>query len=250
MRGVRKVGARRVGKPKQYRRYGRKARILRNPSGYMKVVRKCPEFWIQNSPTVAGTARLGWISGGAEVSYTGTVMSLGTTTIGMNGSSDIPFACRFSLSDLINYSDITTLADKYRLKAVYLRFIPNFTQNSVQSLYNYPSIQYFRDDDDSNPPTVSQLREKMGVKLKTFKPGQYVGVKVKFPKCSLITENYPSGTVSGVLKGNQWLNSADVSIPHYGLKGIISNMDLPAVANAKISIKVDVAYVLEAKDFQ
>lgn len=247
-RRIRRVARRRVGAKRKF--YRRKARVIRNPSGYMKVVRKCPEFWIQNSPTVAGTARLGWISGGSEVSYTGTVMSLGTQTIGMNGAADIPFACRFQLSDIINYSDITTLADKYRLKAVYIRFIPNFTHNSVQSLYNYPSIQYMRDDDDSTPPTVSQLREKMGVKLKTFKPGQYIGVKIKFPKTSGVVENYSSGTVNALLKGNQWLNSADVNVPHFGLKGVISNMDLPAVATAKISIKVDVAYVLEAKDFQ
>lgn len=222
----------------------------RNKRGYLKIVRKCPEFWLQNTG-VAGTPRLGWISGGAEVNYTGTVVTLGTATAGMNGAFDIPFSAKFSLSDVINYSDIATLADKYRIKGVYLRLIPNFTTNGVQSLYNYPSVQYCIDDDDSTAPTVSSLREKMGVKTKTFKPGEYIGIKIRWPKVAMAVTDAPAGTIGAAdVKGGQWLNSSYVNVQHFGLKGVISNMDLPVTGTAKIAVKFDVAYVIEAKDFQ
>lgn len=227
---------------------GRYIKRRKNTSGYLKIVRKCPEFWLQNT-TVAGTPRLGWISGGAEVNYTGTNAVLGTPTLGMNGSFDIPFAMNFRISDIINYSDVVTLADRYRIKGVYVRLIPNFTMNGVQSLYNYPSCQWIVDNDDATPPTVAQLREKMGVKTKTFKPGQYIGMKVKFPKFEGTVQDN-TGTTNAIVMGNKWLNSSSVNVPHYGIKGVISNMDLPVTGSAKISIKFDVAYVIEAKDFQ
>lgn len=231
--------------------YRRRLRCYRrSKSGYLKIIRKCPEFWLQNT-TIAGTPRLGWISGGTEVAYTGTVASLGTPTAGMNGTFDVPFACKFALSDVINYLDIATLADKYRIKSVYIRVIPNFTMNGVQSLFSYPSIQYVIDDDDANTSTttVAQLREKMGVVTKTFKPGQYVGIKIRWPKIQATVQD-STGTANAEMKGGQWLNSSNVNIPHFALKGVISNMDLPVTGTAKISFKFDCAYVIEAKDFQ
>lgn len=229
-------------------------RHYKNTKGFLKIIRKCPEFWLQN--TGAGTARLAWIAtpGSAEVNYTGTVMKLGTgssaPTPGMNGAYDIPFACSFALSDIINYLDVATLADKYRIKSVYIRVIPNFSNNPLNGLFSYPSIQYVTDDDDANVPTVAQLREKMGVKVKTFKPGQYVGIKIKWPKIQTAVQDSAGGIATANMRGGQWLNSSNVNVPHLALKGMISNMDLTATTTSKISFKFDVAYVIEAKEFQ
>jgi len=248
---IRKVGKRRVVVAKYQSKYRARLRAMpRNNKGYLKIVRKCPEFWLQNSPTT-GQARLAWTTGGTtgEVSYTGTNCVLGTIQSGMNGAADIPFAMNFRLSDVINYSDIATLADKYRIKSIYLRLIPNFTQNSINGIYSYPSVSYVVDDDDAAAPTVAQLREKMGVKVKTFKPGQYVGIKLRYPKIQATVQD-ATGTANAQMQGGRWLDCQNVNIPHYAIKGVISNMDLPSVANAKIAIKFDLAYVLEAKDFQ
>jgi len=105
----RRAGTRRVGAVK--RRYVKRVRFApKNKAGFFQIVRKLPEFWLQNTAT-AGVPRLGWISGGSEVAYTGTTMQLGTLSAGMNGSVDIPFAMNFRLSDIINYTDITSIAD-------------------------------------------------------------------------------------------------------------------------------------------
>lgn len=229
----------------------RKTGYKSSRQGYLKIVRKQPEFWVANTGlgTVGIRSVVQTAAPGTEGAYIGTALFLGTPTAGMNGSSDIPFAMQFRLDDLINSADITTIADKYRIKAAYIRIIPNFTMNSVQSQYNYPSLQYIRDDDDVTPPTVQTLREKMGVKNKTFKPGQYVGIKVPFPKFQSSTLN-GAGTNSNANMRTGWLDCQNPTIPHFGIKGCFMNMDLPATTTAKISFKFDVALVVEAKDFQ
>lgn len=234
----------------QRRRY-KKAIGKKSKQGYLKILRKQPEFWVAN--TGAGTVGIRsvvqTVSPGTEGAYLGTTLVLGTPTVGMNGATDVPFAMQFRLDDLINSADITTLADKYRIRGVYIRIIPNFTQNSVQSIYNYPSLQYVRDDDDNTPPTVQQLREKMGVKTRTFKPGEYIGIKIKWPKFQRTVLSGSGGTVNANMAVG-WLDCQNATVPHYGLKGVISNMDLPATTQAKISMKFDIAYLVEAKDFQ
>lgn len=248
----RKTRVLRVVKRRKLRKVGlaRKGMIRRgiNKTGYAKLVRKCPEFWIQNT-AVAGAPRIGWISGGAEVPYTGSVLTLGTPTVGMNGASDVPFACRFAFSDMAGFADFVTLADKYRIKGVYVRIMPNFTTNSIQSQYSYPSMQYITDDDDGVPPTVASLREKVGVKTRTFKQGQYVGIKIKYPKVQGTVLD-STGTASALMQGNRWLDMGNPNVPHFGLKGVINNMDLPLTSLAKVSFRFDVAYLVEVKDFQ
>lgn len=236
------------------KRYVKRRNVRRRmgiKQGYVKIIRKQPEWWLAN--TGAGTCQLRSVVQtavpGTEGTYIGTCGLLGTATLGMNGTYDVPFSMQFRLDDLINSSDITTLADKYRIKAVYVRIIPNFTQNPLNGQFSYPSLQYIRDDDDNTPPTLQQLREKMGVKIKTFKPGQYVGIKIAYPKIQTPALN-GSGTTSNAVMTNRWLDCQNATIPHYGIKGVISNMDLVSTATAKISFKFDVAYVVEAKDFQ
>lgn len=245
---TRRAGTRRVGFVK--RRAGvRRTRFRpkRSPGGYFKIVRKLSEFWLQNSG--AGTARFAWISGGAEVNYTGTTATLGTPTIGMNGAYDVPFALNFRLSDVINYSDITTIADNYRIKSVYIRVIPSFTQNPISGFFNYPQLVYDIDKDDGAVATVDVLRQKMGVTTRTFKPGQYVGIKVAYPALQVsVADN--TGTTAAMPISNRWLDCNDVNVPHLGLKGYISNMDLTATTTSKVAFKFDVSYTLEAKNLQ
>lgn len=243
----RRAGTRRVGAVK--RRNVRRVRFApKSKAGFFQIVRKLPEFWLQNTAT-AGTPRLGWISGGSEVAYTGTTMQLGTLTPGMNGSVDIPFAMNFRLSDIINYTDITSIADNYKLKSVYVRILPSFTQVGLPSIYNYPSMQWDIDKDDGTVPTVDLLRQKMGVKTRTFKAGQYIGIKISYPNIQAVVADN-TGTTSAMPIGNRWLDAVDVNVPHLGLKGVFSNVDLPTSASAKVAFKFDVAYTLQAKNLQ
>lgn len=244
---ARKIGAF-VKRRFRMRRMVKARKVGTMQRGYLKIVRKCQEFWLQNT-AVSGVPRIGWISGGAEVNYTGTILTLGPNTISMNGSADIPFQMKFALSDIISYSDIATLADNYRIKGVYIRIFPNFTDSTLGSLFSYPSLNYIIDKDDAAVPTVTQLREKMGVKTRTFKPGQYIGISLPYPNFQVQVQD-STGTTTGLPLGNKYLDCSDVNIPHFGIKGYFGNVDLPTTNIAKVSFKFDVAMCIEAKNFQ
>lgn len=216
--------------------------------GYLKLVRKTQEFWLQNT-SVSNVPRLAWIAGGLETAYTGTIMTLGTVTSGMNGAQDIPFQMKFALSDLINFTDITSLCDNYRIKGVFVRIHPSFTDVNLGSLYSHPQLNWIVDKDDAAVPTVDSIRQKMGVKTRTFKPGQYVGMYLPYPNFQVQVQD-STGTTTGLPLGNKYLDVSDLNIPHFGIKGYFGNVDLPASGIAKIAFKFDIAMVIEAKNFQ
>ena len=228
---------------------GRKFAYRGGKNGSIKIIRKLPELAIASSGT-AGTATLVQnLNAGAPVCITLGTPSVAVGSSGTAISYDVPFSLQFSLNQLINHTDITNLCDKYKVLGAYVRFYYNHTGASGASTYSQPYLQYITDHDDSNVPTIAQLREKMGVKLKTFKnQSSYVGMKVKpVPNRQI----YSSALVNGyeIPKYCPWLDCATDAVPMYGIKGVISNMNLPATAGIEV-MKVDVALVVVGKDIQ
>lgn len=221
----------------------------RNKNGKVVITRKLPELAISSSGT-AGTATLTQnLNAGAPVCVTLGTPTLATGATGTSVAYDVPFSLQFSLNQLINHTDITNLCDKYRIAGAYVRFYYNHTGSSGASTYSQPMIQYITDHDDSNVSTLSQLREKMGVKFSTFKnQSSYIGIKCRpVPNRQI----YSSALVNGyeVPKYAPYLDAATDAVPHYGIKGVISNMNLPATAGIEV-MKVDVCLKIVAKDIQ
>lgn len=222
-----------------YRR--RKAVAKKNRTGYLKIVRRLPEMFITNTSTI-NTPQV--------IDSTGSCLQLGSPVLNQWGTYDLPFSTQFSLAQLINASDITNIADKYRIKAVIIRLFYNSTNSAVGSLYSMPQVYHITDHDDSTVPTPNQVREKMGVKYKTFKnASSYIGIRVN-PRP--VQELYNSAISTGYSPMNKapWIDCNSPNIPHYGVKGILTNVNLPTTANAQVGFKFDVSLVVEAKDIQ
>lgn len=219
------------------RRYGKRT----SPTGYLKLVRRLPEMWVTNTG-VANTP--------VVVDTTGSCLQLGAPVANQLGTYDIPFSLQFMLSQLLNNADIVNIADKYKIKSAYVRLFFNSSNASVGSLYSMPQVYHITDHDDSTPSTPAQVREKMGVKFKTFKnASSYIGLRVNpLPASNL----YQTAVSSGyeVPRVSPWINTAYPSVPHYGIKGILSNVNLPINTTAQVGFKFDISLVLEAKDFQ
>lgn len=244
---------RRYVKSKRGKRYviksKRSFRYKKLSQGGIKVIRKLPELAVSSSGTL-GTATLTQnLNAGAPACIT-----LGTpvVSVGSSGTSvayDVPFSLQFSLNQLLNHTDITNICDKYKITGAYVRMYYNHTGASGASTYSQPYIQYITDHDDSNVPTRDQLREKMGVKLKTFQnQSSYIGIKVKpLPNRQI----YSSALVNGyeIPKYCPWIDCATDAVPMYGVKGVISNMNLPATAGIE-SLKFDIALVVLGRDIQ
>lgn len=234
-RAKRYVAKRRPGM--RSKRYARKSK-----TGFVSVIRKCKEFSIENS-TVLNTPVL--CQDGGKNNYTGNILQLGAPTPDAAGTYALPFSMQFSLDQLINYTDITNFCDNYKIKSVYVRVWYNGNFASVGGLNSMPYLQYITDHDDSSVPTLSLVREKMGVKMKTFRNGGYIGIKVN-PKAS-ITQG---GSSAPSLINKGWTNSSYPNILHYGIKGVVSNVNLPTTTSAQVCVKFDVAYHVVAKDIQ
>lgn len=220
-------------------------------TGGVKIIRKLPEIVVASSGTAGVTSLTQNLNAGAPVCVTLGTPVLSTGATGTATSYDIPFSLQFSLSQLLNHTDITNLCDKYKILGAYVRMYANHNQFSGNSTAGQCYLQYITDHDDSNVPTLNQLREKMGVKLKTFKnQSTYIGIKVKpLPNRQI----YSSALVSGyeIPKYAPWIDCATDGVPHYGIKGVISGFNLPGGTSAGVERMVfDVALVIAGKDIQ
>jgi len=229
------------------RAFARRVAFKRSSKGGIVLLRKLPELAISSSASIGVATLTQNLTSGAPVCLT-----LGTpvqSTGGSGTSYDVPFSLQFALSQIINHTDLTNLCDKYKIAGAYIRFYYNHTGSSGNSTAPFPHLQYITDHDDSNVPTRDQLREKMGVKFKTFRnSSSYIGMKCRpVPNRQI----FSSALVNGyeVPKNAPFLDCATDAIPHYGIKGIISNFNLPASAGIEV-MKVDVALKLVGKDIQ
>lgn len=243
---------RRVGRNMGYtlrgsiRRY-RYLNYTRNSKGYIKIMRKLPELAYSND-SVEGAGKV--------TDPTGTCLNatvLGTTvgSVASNRLYDISFSLNFRLDQIINSTDITQLADQYKIKGAYVRIYYNNSNSSSSTQGGMPCIQYITDHDDKVIPlNVNSLREKMGVKFKTFKnASSYIGIKCRpLPN----REVFATGILTGYERPTKsvWLDCSNPNIEHYGIKGILSSVYLPPNTSAASIFKFDVALLIEAKDFQ
>lgn len=216
----------------------------RSGKGYVKVIRKLPEIAVTN--TGVGTVAVTDPTASC-VQITNLGLSLGASA----NLYDVAFSMKFRLDQVINSTDITGFADKYKIKGAYVRVYYNNSNSSTGSLGGMPFLQYITDHDDATvPSSANSLREKMGVKLKTFSnASSYIGIKCN-PKPT--REVFATGILTGYEQPTKslWLDCNNPNVEHYGIKGVISQLYLTAPASAQQMLKFDVALVVEAKDFQ
>lgn len=152
--------------------------------------------------------------------------TIGTTIYG---------AYNFSLDDVTNYTEFTTLFDSYKLSGVKLRFIPRQTDND--SLATSPGqFMYVPDyDDDTIPVSVTEIMERQSSKIQQM-PGEPFTIFLR-PKAGILT------TVSGGAQfPNAWIKTATgAAAPHYGLKWAWT------LSNSTQTIDVYMTYYLKFK---
>lgn len=182
--------------------------------GGLYVVRKLPQIQSYGSG-VAGVL--------TTYDPTGSCLTLGAGVprAGSLVMYDVPFSLKFRLNQLTNYSELTAISDKYKIKSVLVRLTFNhFTVTSPIGA-GMPWVEYEPDYDDSALPTVTNFREKMGTKTKhisTTKNYIKMGVRPRF------TMNTPA--ISGAVIANKkdYLNCANPDVDHFAIKGIIRNV--------------------------
>lgn len=130
--------------------------------------------------------------------------------VNCDGLTSTELGYNFSLNDLPNYAEFTSLYDMYKINAVKLTFIPRQTvSNSTSSINNADNTARFFsaiDYNDSSVATADQLREYQTAKftrlLRTHKRYIY--------KPKILDSN--SYSVS------PWMSTLSPSANYYGLK--------------------------------
>lgn len=209
--------------------------------GHLSLSRKLPEIYVRNTAVV-----------GVPQSNDPTLscLSLGTPIAdAVGGTYSIPFAMKFRLDQLINYTDITNIADQYKLKYVKVGLTYQSSTSTVSSNTIMPNLQWIADNDDATPPaSINDLREKMGVRMKTFGFNKMCSISLR----PLLQDTV--GGAGGVVQNSQprsgFINTSFPNTEHFGLKGILSNVVLAASPAVLTSFKIDVTAYVSAKDFQ
>lgn len=225
----------------------RARRRLRLNNGMLKLTRRVIEQNVYNT-AVAGTA-----------AASGSAVVIGTPyqTPAFAGSPyyNIPFSIDLALSDLLNYTDLTTIADKYKINWVRVKVYATSNTASAGGTSQLPSLLYCVDEDDAVVPASSttglnSIREKMSSKLRQFKQNGS-GLNIFFkPKITNVVGGPGAATsLSGVISA-PYLDCSTPDIPHYGVKGYLQDVNLSATPSVYTQFKFDITMSVSIKDIQ
>lgn len=153
----------------------------------------------------------------------------------------------FGLDAVPNYTEFTSLYDQYMIKGVRLSLVPSgnsymtSTVSGAVGQYGFARINTAIDYDDSAPPaSENELLQYMTNKTSPgWKPhSRYFKPKVQFS----VANDDAAGTVaSAAPRGNVWLDCANPSIDHLGLKVWIgAPVNNAATGNVSTSITYSV----------
>lgn len=178
-----------------------------------------------------------------------------TTNTGVSTASASMY---FTLADIPNVSEFTTLFDFYRLNRVLVTIkmipVPDATnQPASTTLTNfmnwYPTIWYVRDQDDNSSMTLPQIKEFEKVKHKVLSPNREVKIILR---PTTLTQTYRSTLTTGykIDTSKQYIDIAQSDVPHYGLKTVIDLEGLTTSGDAarQWQFKINAKYYFTTKN--
>lgn len=239
----RRAPATRPRRPRRaLRRYRKIKRLVAPKHGGTFLVRKVQEL-ISSVPN-------GISPGQYTINTSNNSITLGvpvaTPAVALN-TYDVPFVVKFRLDELTAYTELTQLFDRYKIVSAMVKC--NFINFPGDTRIPLPYIDYVTDYDDATLPTVSGMREKMGVKSKNFTASRTrvtMGVR---PRVAQEVFNNGVTTSYAVPRGGTWINAQYPGVEHYAIKGIIRNLYLPATLGSA-PMSWDISYGVALKDIQ
>lgn len=234
------------------RRKARRALVRRRPRrlgrvGNLTLTRKCAEQNVYNTGATAVAAA------------SGSVVVIGTPyqTPAFVGSTfyNIPFSIDTQLADLLNHTELTAIADKYKINWVKVKIYATSNTASAGSISQLPSILWSLDEDDAAIPASStaglnSIREKMACKYRQFKQnGGGISIFYK-PKIANTVAAAGGGTVNAGVSSAKWLDTVNDTVSHFGVKGYLQDVNLASTASAYTQFKFDISMSVSVKDIQ
>ena len=223
----------------------KRRRRQRLSKGFLTLRRKTAPCYVTNSATAGSPTAVA--GSGVNANW----LQLGTP-VAVNGLNyDVPFSMQFTMSDIIAYTDVTNLCDQYRINNVQVSINYNSNSADVNGPSSMPGIYYITDDDDAGVTTVNAVRQRMGLKYKSWGSNRtHVSMGVR-PKVAPLLYG-PGGTTGYAIPLRAtWINTLSDSVPHYGIRGYFTNVYLPSSTSKDQSVlfTFDITYSVSGKDF-
>lgn len=191
----------------------------------------------------------------AQCSYSATT---GILTVGSTAAqTEWDLAACFSLNDIPNVAEFTSLFDMYKLNAVMFQIkmtsIPeniNAPNGNVVNYGNfYPTLWYAPDHDDNNTNTIAQLKEYERARHKVLRPNKEINIMLR---PTTLSGTYNNSTIFGYQANyrKNWLDAAYPSIPHFGLKFAIDfeGLTLAGSGAGAFQFKINAKYYFSCKN--
>ena len=219
--------------------------------GGFTVVRRLPTAYISNS-SIAGVAQ---VSNPASASGTNMIVIGSTVAHPVFGATfSLPFSAGFTLDMLAQYTDLTNIADQYKITNVQLRFQYNASDVAGQPIgasapATIPILKYVADYDDASLETVTALQAKMGLKSKPLVDGKFHSVRLS-PRVADAVYGSTLASAYAIPAKPMYLDAQSPAIPHYGLKGYIENLPLSSTGLMTTCITIEVVYTVQLKGLQ
>lgn len=228
------------------RRGGKRSRVPRplRSGGKIVLARKLPEMSVY-----------GYGAGWNKVDPTGTCLTFGApvanTSYGSTNNT-VPFVMVFRLDQLINYTELTALTDRYKFLSVNLkiRSTNNIAATTIgaSDQAQLPWFEFIEDHDDATMHTINGLRERMNVKTRYFgSSAKPCSITVR-PRVADVVYNNGVTTAYAVNAKQQWINCSYPSVEHYAIRGNIHNVNIPAGVTYGTSLCFDVTANLVLAD--
>lgn len=168
-------------------------------------------------------------------------------------------AINFQLRDLPNYSELTTLWDRYKINFVKVKIIPyntaSLTGAAYSSVYGQSSclIHSVLDYDDATVPLASSSGVDDLRQYQTYKVSNILmKPHVRVVRPTLLTAlNDTTGTSIGGKVTKGYVNLSNTLVPHFGMKFMfegISGGSSDVINGFIISFKVEAKFYISLKD--
>lgn len=161
----------------------------------------------------------------------------------------------YTLADIPNYSEFTTLFDEYKIAAIKVAYMPTKNVNTntqtgtggtiTNTTYMLPTVYTVIDHNDTDTPTINDM-----VQNETLKISRGNQVHTRYFKPRVPCRVYAGVSDGYIYRSGQWIGTAtangDDNVPHYGLKYFF---ELPTGEKAdNLTYKVITTFYLQFKE--
>lgn len=214
--------------------------------------------WVSTLPVFSSAVQ------GAGVNFDPANMSYSNTDglirAGTAPATSWNFAIAFSLNQLPNVGEFTSLFDQYRINAVKLsiKMVNDPSANNqpndgaaVNRGNYYPTLWYAPDHDDNNIESLPNLKEFEKVRHKVLRPNKEISIMLR-PTVLGAVYNSLTTTAYTTSTRKQYMDMANINIPHYGIKACIDYEGLlppaPPGTTPSFLFKVNAKFYFQCKN--